>query len=84
MSDNFVPLSSATTASALNGFAPLQLRSTSSVAVKPAPTNPPGESPKSEHGCATPKVTLQKTGDVVSGIRIQCSCGQVIELACAY
>ncbi len=32
----------------------------------------------------TPVVTLQKQGDVVSGIKIECSCGQMIELACSY
>jgi hypothetical protein len=31
-----------------------------------------------------PRVTLQREGDRVAGIRIQCSCGQVIDLACAY
>jgi hypothetical protein len=34
--------------------------------------------------CSQPSVTLQREGDVVSAIRIQCGCGQVIELACAY
>lgn len=35
--------------------------------------------------CAnTPKVTVQKDGDKVTQIRIQCTCGQVIELACQY
>jgi hypothetical protein len=34
--------------------------------------------------CAPPSVTLQRQGEVVSGIRIECGCGQVIELACAY
>lgn len=34
--------------------------------------------------CAPPSVTLQRQGDVVSGIRIECGCGQVIELACTY
>jgi hypothetical protein len=29
-------------------------------------------------------ITLKRTGDVVSGIRIQCGCGQVIDLACIY
>ena len=33
---------------------------------------------------AGPFVTLQKEGDRVTGIRIECSCGQVIELACSY
>jgi hypothetical protein len=31
-----------------------------------------------------PQVAIQREGDQVSGIRIQCGCGQVIELACVY
>jgi len=31
-----------------------------------------------------PRVTLQRDGGRVSSIRVQCSCGQVIELACVY
>jgi hypothetical protein len=31
-----------------------------------------------------PRVTVQREGDRVAGIRIQCSCGQVIDLACTY
>jgi hypothetical protein len=34
--------------------------------------------------CGRPSVTLQRQGEVVSGIRIECGCGQVIELVCAY
>jgi hypothetical protein len=34
--------------------------------------------------CGLPSVTLQRQGEVVSGIRIECGCGQVIELVCAY
>jgi len=34
--------------------------------------------------CGQPSVTLQRQGEVVSAIRIECGCGQVIELACAY
>jgi len=31
-----------------------------------------------------PHVTLQHEGGRVSAIRIQCACGQIIELACVY
>ena len=31
-----------------------------------------------------PRVTMQRDGERISAIRIQCSCGQVIELACVY
>jgi hypothetical protein len=33
---------------------------------------------------STPVVTLQREGERVTGIRIECGCGQVIELACSY
>lgn len=33
---------------------------------------------------APPVVTLKREGDLVTGIRIHCACGQVIELACSY
>jgi hypothetical protein len=35
-------------------------------------------------GCTPPSITLQRQGEVVSGIRIECGCGQVIELSCVY
>jgi hypothetical protein len=31
-----------------------------------------------------PQVTLQREGDRVTAIRIECQCGQVIELTCSY
>jgi hypothetical protein len=31
-----------------------------------------------------PKITCQRDGDRITQIRIQCACGQVIELACDY
>lgn len=31
-----------------------------------------------------PKVTLQRDGNRVTGIHIQCACGQVMELSCVY
>ena len=33
---------------------------------------------------AKPSVTLQKDGDRVTHIRVQCGCGEVIELECSY
>jgi hypothetical protein len=40
------------------------------------------------HGTAgtggKPVVTLQREGDRVTGICVECACGQVIELACSY
>jgi hypothetical protein len=34
--------------------------------------------------CSKPTITLERKGDVISGIRIQCGCGSVIELSCLH
>jgi hypothetical protein len=31
-----------------------------------------------------PRISVQRDGDRVTSIRIQCTCGQVMELACVY
>jgi hypothetical protein len=31
-----------------------------------------------------PRVTVQRDGDRVTHLRIQCSCGQIMDLACVY
>ena len=38
--------------------------------------------PHVQHG--PPKVTLEKQGDMITHIRVECSCGQVTELKCEY
>jgi hypothetical protein len=35
-------------------------------------------------GNCEPRVSVQREGDKVTSIRVQCSCGQVIDLACVY
>jgi hypothetical protein len=50
------------------------LTPTAALAVSHAPCDP-----------AKPvKVSLEKNGDTVTGIRIDCGCGQVIQLECVY
>jgi len=39
---------------------------------------------RSPEVCSKPVVTLQRNGNTVSGIRIQCGCGNVIDLTCLY
>lgn len=34
--------------------------------------------------CNQPEIILQRDGDRVTQIRIQCGCGQIIELGCQY
>jgi hypothetical protein len=31
-----------------------------------------------------PRVTVQRDGDRITHLRIQCSCGQILDLACVY
>ena len=31
-----------------------------------------------------PRLSLQRDGERITNIRIQCSCGQIMDLACAY
>jgi len=74
-----------------HGFTPLPFKPGPLAAGKPASganghalTPAPAAAPPPAQNCPPPKVTLQRQGDVVSGIRIQCGCGQVIELSCHY
>jgi hypothetical protein len=88
MSDAFVPLAVATNpaAAAANGFTPLSLKSFPAANAKavPAANGQSSSLHPAAAGCPPPKVTLQRQGDVVTSVRIQCGCGQVIDLNCVY
>jgi hypothetical protein len=45
------------------------------------PAFAPGQNHR--HTCE-PCVTLQRDANVITGIRIECSCGQIIDLKCGY
>ncbi len=49
-----------------------------------APAAAPGCAHDASNPVGKPVVTLQRDGDRVTHIRVQCACGQVIELECAY
>ena len=57
----------------VQGFQALQ----TSAPPAPAPVAP------SPHGCE-PRVSVQRDGERVMSIHIQCSCGQALDLACVY
>jgi hypothetical protein len=87
MSDRFVPLALPSSSSKEPGFAPLGLK------VLPRGTGAPAfdaltavsaVQARSPEACSKPTVTLQRKGEAVSGIRIQCGCGEVIELTCLH
>jgi hypothetical protein len=49
---------------------------------RPLTTSVAGQS--SAGSSSEPRVAVQREGDRVSSIHVQCSCGRVIELACVY
>ena len=45
--------------------------------------SPSGFVPGAGKSCE-PRVSLQSEGDRITNIRVQCACGQVMDLACVY
>jgi hypothetical protein len=43
-----------------------------------------GAAPAAHGAGCEPRIAVQREGDRVSSIQIQCGCGQLIELACIY
>ena len=86
--DAFVPLDPASVAPTKAGAAPAGLK----VVPKSGPASDftPLQLPGAPHVHSTaglgakPTITLERDGERVTGIRIECVCGQVIELACSY
>ena len=60
-------------AEAVAGFAPLH-----------TPASTSAHSHAGGGNAGVPVVTLQREGERVTGIRVECTCGQIIELACSY
>lgn len=54
------------------------------VPAKPQPRIPESSSASGSGSACEPEITLTRHGDRVSRITVRCSCGQVIELDCAY
>ena len=80
MPETFVPLISARTQSGGSSFTSLTARSVSVPTAKGAT----GATDPATPCVNKPVITLQRTGEVVTSIRVQCGCGQVIDLACVY
>jgi hypothetical protein len=86
--ESFVPLTAAPATTQDEGF---------KVAVIPAAAQskpfhtlqhlPPDSSPTDagdKKKLCEPKVSVQRDGDRVSSIRVQCTCGQVMDIVCVY
>lgn len=48
------------------------------------PTSAAAHQHSGSEASAKPVVTLQRTGDKITSIRIECICGQIIDLNCSY
>lgn len=86
----FVPLTTAAPLAGQNAAPRVTLLSdaqAATVAFQPltttSPTAAPGHSPAPAAG-HQPQITLHREGDRITGIHIQCSCGQVMDLVCSY
>lgn len=89
MNDRFVPL--ATKVSAGNTGESFRVKILSNVNGDAVPFHPLGTSPGISsahvaHGELAEKsrVSLVREGERITGIRVQCACGEVIELQCVY
>jgi hypothetical protein len=80
MPDVFTPL---TPAALVSGGVPSVTSPAGSF--KPLPPAGASASGAATPGCAAkPTITLQRKGNVVTSIRVQCSCGQVLDINCQY
>ena len=83
MGDNFVPLFPRS-----NGSVPTAPRVHRNAGPAKADSfQPLAATPAAGHPCGPvrePRMTLEREGARVTKIRIECSCGQIIELACEY
>jgi hypothetical protein len=86
MSDVFTPLTPASlasrgassAASLAGSFKPLASPASASAAAVASASAAPGNC------AAKPTVTLQRKDNVVTSIRVQCACGQVLDINCQY
>ena len=85
--ETFVPLMPLTGATRPTTFASLNVSSLPQPAIKLAadpgkPALAASDAPPA--ACSKPTVTLQRTGDIVTSIRVECACEWVMDLSCVY
>ena len=85
--ESFVPLTTAPTPVENREFRvtvipePAQARPFKSL--EPTTSAPAGSAAHPEKICE-PRVSIQRDGDRITSLRIQCTCGQIMDLACIY
>jgi hypothetical protein len=84
MADTFVPLTALTGAGAGGPETQLKVLAQAETKALFHPLTGVSEAGRAGGSCAPPSITLQRQGEIISGIRVECGCGQVIELACNY
>ncbi len=81
MPDVFTPL----TPAAITSGGGTTIASSSTFKPLSSPGAAPGGTSGAPGSCAAkPAITLQRKGNVVTSIRVQCGCGQVIDINCQY
>jgi hypothetical protein len=83
MSESFIPLVPASAGSREAAFSALHLNGLTTRSASSA-AQASGAGGSAHEACGKPVVTLKRNGAVVSGIHIECACGQVVDLACVY
>jgi len=83
--DSFVPLTPAVLPGNGHGDARVKIISQAQKVepFRPLTTSVAGQ-PPAAGSSSEPRVAVQREGDRVSSIHVQCGCGRVIELACVY
>jgi len=82
MDNAFIPLFPA--AGPGTSSAELKLRPAGEASAGFQPVKPAGAAAPAGHPPEKPVITFERNGDRITQIKIQCSCGQIIELACDY
>jgi len=84
--DTFVPLTSTPPAGESREFRiqviPQPHSAPAFQALEPASPQETGAAPGGKN--CEPRLLLQREGDRITSIRVQCSCGQIMDLACVY
>jgi hypothetical protein len=83
MSDSFSPLFAGRSSGQGQRFR-VQVVNAGALAAASPPSAPAPAAHASCDPAKAPRVSLEKNGDTVTGIRIDCGCGQVIQLECVY
>jgi len=87
MANNFQPLEARLTPPREHAGHAFRLKvvpHSSAAAPAPAPAPPGANGTAAPADSHEPAITLEREGERITAIHIQCSCGRVIELGCVY